>query len=235
MINNPIEDDWYDNQVVGCDSLNNAMKNLSQKAKLSQIYTNHCIRATVVTNLDEEGFEARHIMVISSHKSENSIKSYSSKCPENKKKQMFDALAKPFANPPHVPMKNIQNQIQQPAKVAYSERTQTPTLQENMPIQEPNFNLVDLFPNMDDEPLNDDNLLAAIEKIEQENAQIVPQNQTKQQDFENKVAIPNPPPVVPTTNTITSNYVQNVNRTMPTPHMFFPHSTVTINYNFNAK
>ena len=68
-ISNP-NSEWYDNQVIGKDLLNNAMKTLSERAQLSQMYTNHCIRASVVTKLDSEGFEARHIMVVSSHKSD---------------------------------------------------------------------------------------------------------------------------------------------------------------------
>ena len=37
-------------------------------------------------------FEARHC-ISSSHKSESSIKQYVVKCPENKKKEMFDELS----------------------------------------------------------------------------------------------------------------------------------------------
>jgi len=53
------------------------MKNISREAKLSKCYTNHSIRATAVTILDKSGFEARHIMVVSGHKNEASIRSYS--------------------------------------------------------------------------------------------------------------------------------------------------------------
>ena len=52
------------------------MKNISVDAKLSIIYTNHCIRATSVSVLDECGIEARHIMSVSGHRSESSIRSY---------------------------------------------------------------------------------------------------------------------------------------------------------------
>ena len=107
-ITDPVQDEWYDNQVVGKDPLNNAMKLLSERTKLSRVYTNHCICASVVSKLDAEGFKARHIMVVSSHKSENSIKTYASKCPKNKKKEMFDALAQPFTDPP-APLQQIQN------------------------------------------------------------------------------------------------------------------------------
>lgn len=87
------DDIWYVNQVVGCDPLNNMMKELSENAHLSQMYTNHCIHVSVVSTLDEEGYEARHIMHVTSHKSEESLKSYGAKCPEKKRKQMFDTLA----------------------------------------------------------------------------------------------------------------------------------------------
>lgn len=70
------EDVWYDNMVVGERTLGEKMKNISREAKLSKCYTNHSIRATAVTILDESGFEARHIAE-SRHKNEASIRSYS--------------------------------------------------------------------------------------------------------------------------------------------------------------
>lgn len=45
------------------------MKALSEMYKLSKSYTNHSLPATTITLLDEEGFEARHILSISGHKS----------------------------------------------------------------------------------------------------------------------------------------------------------------------
>ena len=87
------EEVWYDNVPVGPHPLNNFMKQLSEKANLSRMYTNHCIRSTCITNLDESGFEARHITAVSGHKSETTIKNYSVKCPEAKKREMADALS----------------------------------------------------------------------------------------------------------------------------------------------
>ena len=68
---------WYDAQVIGIKTLSSMMKTISSDAGLSQIYTNHCIRATCITTLDNNGFEARHIMSITGHKSETSIRAYS--------------------------------------------------------------------------------------------------------------------------------------------------------------
>ena len=68
---------WYDAQVIGVNSLTNMMKDISVAAELSMVYTNHSIRATCITQLDNGGNEARHIMAVSGHKSESSIRSYS--------------------------------------------------------------------------------------------------------------------------------------------------------------
>lgn len=59
------------------NTLRTFMSSISKEPKLSQKYTNHCIRATAMSLLDEGNFEARHIMRVSGHKSESSIRSYS--------------------------------------------------------------------------------------------------------------------------------------------------------------
>lgn len=68
---------WYDNQVVGKKSLGQLMKVISREINLSIMYTNHSIRATSVTVLDEAGLEAHHILAVSGHRSERIIQNYS--------------------------------------------------------------------------------------------------------------------------------------------------------------
>ena len=41
------------------------------------MYANHGLRAICITTLDQNGFEARHIMAVSGQKSEANIRSYS--------------------------------------------------------------------------------------------------------------------------------------------------------------
>ena len=53
---------WYDNQVVGMNSLKQMMKAISQEANLSLVYTIRSIRATSVTILDQAGLEVCDIM-----------------------------------------------------------------------------------------------------------------------------------------------------------------------------
>ena len=80
---------WYDAAPVGKNVLNDCMKNLSAKLNLTQPYTNHCVRATALTLLDSDGFEARH-MAVSGHKNKSTIKSsYSVKCPPPEKMTDF--------------------------------------------------------------------------------------------------------------------------------------------------
>ena len=52
------------------------MKGISKAAPLSQLYTNHSVRATSITLLSEAGMRNRHIMVISGHSNEQSLNSY---------------------------------------------------------------------------------------------------------------------------------------------------------------
>ena len=67
--------------------------NLKRKIrKTFQVLHNHSIRATAVTILDKSGFEARHIMAVSGHKNEASIRSYS-KTDICTKKKMSGTLA----------------------------------------------------------------------------------------------------------------------------------------------
>ena len=85
-------DIWYDAQVLGVKSIAKMMKRISTDAGLSFFYTNHSIRATSISVLDSRGFEARHIMALSGHRSENSIRSYS-RTDIGMKRKMSDNLA----------------------------------------------------------------------------------------------------------------------------------------------
>lgn len=44
---------WYYNSPAGHNTLGNFMKTISMKAELLTLYTNHCIRATCITGLDQ--------------------------------------------------------------------------------------------------------------------------------------------------------------------------------------
>ena len=85
---------WYSKIPVGKNILGTLMTRISKELELSQTYTNHCIRTTAVSLLDECNFEARHIMRVSGHKSECSIRSYSRRLSEVKQKQISETLSR---------------------------------------------------------------------------------------------------------------------------------------------
>ncbi|XP_033743241.1 uncharacterized protein LOC117329407 [Pecten maximus] len=98
---NATEEDiiWYENVPVGKNTLYSFMQKLSQEFRLSKRYTNHCVRATSIATLDHNGVEARHIMSVTGHRNETSIKSYSFRLSDDKKRQMSDILSENIAPP----------------------------------------------------------------------------------------------------------------------------------------
>ena len=66
------------------NTLGSLMKTTSVDYILSQEYTNHCIRSTAVFVLDNNNVEARHIMRVSGHKNESSMRSCSRQLRESK-------------------------------------------------------------------------------------------------------------------------------------------------------
>ena len=83
---------WYTAVPIGKNTLGNYMKIISSKLKLSQSYTNHSIRATVVTLLSRTGFESREIMRLTGHKSEASLRSYDKENSAERKREISDTL-----------------------------------------------------------------------------------------------------------------------------------------------
>ena len=66
----------FNNAAIGKNSLGTMMKEISKEAKLSKIYTNHCIRKTTATALKWQGFELNEISHITKHKNLDSVKHY---------------------------------------------------------------------------------------------------------------------------------------------------------------
>ena len=61
---------WYEARPVGVNSLDSMMKNISKAASLSQLYTNHSVRATAITLWSNAGITNKYIMAISGHRNE---------------------------------------------------------------------------------------------------------------------------------------------------------------------
>ena len=81
---------WFDRAPLGVNSLGNMMKEISIAANLSQVYTNHCIRATSVTLLDRAGVPVHRIMQVSGHRNEGSVKVYCERQTLQQQKQYYE-------------------------------------------------------------------------------------------------------------------------------------------------
>ena len=66
----------YVNRPLSVNSLGNVMKEISTKAKLSKVYTNHCVQVTAITLWSGAGLSDRHICHISGHRNPNSLQHY---------------------------------------------------------------------------------------------------------------------------------------------------------------
>ncbi|KAL5006936.1 hypothetical protein ScPMuIL_015742 [Solemya velum] len=84
---------WYINAPVGKNTLSKLMVEISKLAKLSCEYTNHSVRATSITLMDISGISGRHIIKVTGHSSEASLKHYSRFCSVGKKREMSDTLS----------------------------------------------------------------------------------------------------------------------------------------------
>lgn len=90
MMNEPV---WYENRPLGVNTLGNMMKQISTAAGFSQIYTNHCVRATAITVWTEAGLSDRQICHISGHKNPASLRHYNSRPSNDQLRQCSDALS----------------------------------------------------------------------------------------------------------------------------------------------
>ena len=91
---------WYKSTPVVEKSLGNLMFKMSIEAALSKRYTNHSLRATCITLLDENGFQSRDICNVTGHRNEKSIRTYVG-CPNDKKRQkLSDALSTSISHCP---------------------------------------------------------------------------------------------------------------------------------------
>jgi hypothetical protein len=83
---------WYDNVPLGHNKIGDLMKDISKEANLSEIYTNHCIRATTSTVLHQAGISTERITAVTGHKNNDSLKNYISGPSVQQKKETSTIL-----------------------------------------------------------------------------------------------------------------------------------------------
>ena len=67
---------WFMNAPLGHNALSDMMPLLSVRARLSNRCTNHCIRASVATDLKDAGYSNHEVCAVTSHKNEASVQHY---------------------------------------------------------------------------------------------------------------------------------------------------------------
>ena len=85
---------WFEARPVGVNTLDAMMKSISEAASLSQIYTNHCVRATAITLWSNAGIPNRHIMAISGHRNEQSLAHYNTRPSTSQLRNCSEVLSK---------------------------------------------------------------------------------------------------------------------------------------------
>ena len=91
------EGKWYTGCLIGKNTISAMMKRLSTKARLSKVYTNHCVRATCITRLTAQGVDPQTILGTSGHRSVQSLCTYNRSSDQAKAKT---AARLDIENPP---------------------------------------------------------------------------------------------------------------------------------------
>ena len=90
---NPDRNIWFSQKSLAKRTFSNFLGDICTAAGVSTHYTPHCLRATAIQHLNDQGFQSRHIMFMSSHKSEASLKSYSRQVSVQQKKVLSESLS----------------------------------------------------------------------------------------------------------------------------------------------
>lgn len=84
---------WYNSIPLKHYNFTRFMSDICKQAGISTTYTAHCLRATAIQGMNDAGFEIRHIMHMSGHKNEASVRSYNRDCSTAQKKALSETLA----------------------------------------------------------------------------------------------------------------------------------------------
>ena len=68
---------WYGSKPLNKRTFTRFMPDISKYAGCSMKYTVHCFRAAAIQVMNDAGYESRHIMFMSGHRNEGSLRSYS--------------------------------------------------------------------------------------------------------------------------------------------------------------
>ena len=100
----PSHGPWYDSSPLGINTIGNKIKKIAETAGCAHSYTNHSLRATTVTILDEAGFAIkinRGIMEVTGHRAESSLKNYAKTSVKRKREMSAKISSYSMKEEPH--------------------------------------------------------------------------------------------------------------------------------------
>ena len=119
-------------KVVGKNPLGNMMTEISKKAKLSRVYTNHAVRKTTATAMKRSGFSLEEIANVTKHKNIECLKHYLA-APTHAEKEKYSNALLNYGNKEN--QKKILPRPQEDAN-DYEPPKKTPRQDEEAPKQE---------------------------------------------------------------------------------------------------
>lgn len=84
---------WHSDKPLQKQSFRGFMRDICKSAKCQITYTPHCLRATAIYSKYDAGFQARHIMFMSGHRCDASLKTYNRNMSVDQKRKASSVLA----------------------------------------------------------------------------------------------------------------------------------------------
>lgn len=137
LVNPASKDIWYTTTPLSKRMYSTFMADICKSSKTVKRYTAHSLRATAIQAMSDQGFETRHIMYMSGHRNESSIKSYSRAPSTTQKKHLSTALSNMASGSKSTATATVTSQSL--ALVSISESDQLKNEEkENIPVQPSN-------------------------------------------------------------------------------------------------
>lgn len=87
------QETWFNDKPLGKTTFSNFMTDICKYSHTTQRYTAHCLRATAIQAMNDAGFETRHIMSMSGHRCESSLKHYNRRMSETQKESVSGVMS----------------------------------------------------------------------------------------------------------------------------------------------
>ncbi|XP_069107107.1 uncharacterized protein [Argopecten irradians] len=88
-----LTDVWFNTKPLAHRTFARFLSDICKSSDVDAPYTPHCLRATAIQYLNDTGYEARHIMFMSDHRCESSLRSYNRSVSTKQKRDISDSLS----------------------------------------------------------------------------------------------------------------------------------------------